>query len=79
MVDSYVQGPLHPKQETALLHFKSLVKAELKKHDQAEKRIGGQIWPARRNQAVGSEIDEDEMFCANICGAVKNPDASLDW
>ncbi|KAF2100273.1 Rieske domain-containing protein [Rhizodiscina lignyota] len=77
--NTYVQGPLHPKQEMALKHFKQLVKEELKKHDQAEKKVGGQIWPARRNQALDSEVDEDEMFCANICGAVKNPEASLDW
>lgn len=77
--NSYVQGPLHPEREEALLHFKSLVKAELKKHDMEEKKVGRQVWPARRDQTLDASIDEDEAFCKNICGAAVGPESALAW
>lgn len=66
--NTYVQGPLHPEKENGVLHFKTLVKSELKKHDALEKGVGKQIWPARRDQELESSVDEDESFCKGICG-----------
>lgn len=77
--NSYVQGPLHPGKENGVLHFKALVKSELKKHDTIEKQVGRQIWPARRSDMLERTVDEDENFCGNICGAHGEIKSNMAW
>ncbi|KAF2096169.1 ISP domain-containing protein [Rhizodiscina lignyota] len=66
--NTYVQGPLHPGKENGL-----------KKHDAVEKETGRQYWPARWNQMLEGSVDEDELFCNNICGAGGENHSGLGW
>lgn len=63
----YVHGPLHVKRESGVLYFKKLVRETLKEHMAEESEVGGEIWPARRNQQLHSAVNEEQQFCANVC------------
>ena len=63
----YVHGPLHVKRESGVLYFKQLVQETLKEHMAEEKRVGGEVWPAKRNQQLHGDVSEEEKFCADVC------------
>lgn len=64
----YVSGPLHPHNEKGVLHFKSLVKKILAEHREKEKSLGQEITPAKR-APNSTDIDEEELFCKDVCNS----------
>ena len=64
----YVFGPLHPRNEQGVLYFQQLVRDALKKHKDEESKLGREIWSAQRERQNMGNIDEDEKFCASLCG-----------
>lgn len=64
----YVHGPLHEKRESGVLHFKRLVKEQLKRHYELERREGWEVWAARRYQQLHGDVGAEEAFCKAICG-----------
>jgi len=65
--DTYVAGPLHPYMEQAVQYFESLLRPALKSHVEEERRVGSEIWPARRTLAGKQQLEEDETFCQGVC------------
>ncbi|KAI8272903.1 hypothetical protein K4K56_002236 [Colletotrichum sp. SAR 10_98] len=63
----FVNGPLHSKRESGTMAFKRLLKKDLDKHWEAEKKARAEIYPARRNTQIHPSINVEERFCGDIC------------
>lgn len=63
----FVNGPLHSSRESGTMAFKRLVKKDLEKHFEAEKKKGGEINPARRETQLHPSIALEEKFCGKVC------------
>ena len=62
----FVNGQMHPRLESASLHFQSRTRDIVKAHAKREKSAGRQIWPARQAQNDDPVSKEDEEFCAGL-------------
>lgn len=76
--DTYTAGPLHPYMERAVEYFENLLRPMLKEHVEEEKKLGRQIWPARR-QLESKQLEEDEEFCRGICEPSAGERSVLAW
>lgn len=63
----FVNGPLHSTRESGTMAFKHLLKKDLKKHFDAEKKAGAEIHPAKRNTQLHPGIAVEEKFCGDVC------------
>lgn len=64
----YMHGPLHSKRESGVLYFKKIVKEQLERHFEVEKREEREVWAARRYQQLHGAVREEEQFCRAVCG-----------
>ena len=76
--DTYTAGPLHPYMERAVEYFENLLRPMLKEHEAEEKKLGRQIWPARR-ELESKQLKEDEEFCRGICESHTTTRSVLSW
>ncbi|CAG9989408.1 unnamed protein product [Clonostachys byssicola] len=63
----FVNGPLHSKRESGTMAFKRLLKKDLEKHFEAEKKLGAEIHYSRRNTQIHPSIKLEENFCGEVC------------
>ncbi|CAH0041846.1 unnamed protein product [Clonostachys rhizophaga] len=63
----FVNGPLHSKRESGTMAFKRLLKKDLEKHFEAEKKLGAEIHYSRRNTQIHPSIKVEENFCGEVC------------
>lgn len=73
--DTYVAGPLHPYMEKAVAYFESLLRPALKNHVENEKKVGQEVWPARRGLR-NAQLEDDEGFCRSLCDGVSK---AVEW
>lgn len=60
----FVAGELHPRWERGPLYFQQQVRDVVTEHYQREKKVGGQIWPAR--QQSPPEVESDMEVCNGL-------------
>ncbi|VUC24984.1 unnamed protein product [Clonostachys rosea] len=63
----FVNGPLHSTRESGTMAFKRLLKKDLEKHFEAEKKLGAEIHLSRRNTQNHPNINVEENFCGEVC------------
>ncbi|KAG5926086.1 hypothetical protein E4U42_003674 [Claviceps africana] len=69
----FISGELHPKMEKGPLYFQKLVRDALTEHDELEKKVGHEIWPARQILSKSSVTTEKDMsFCSTVDCCKKN-------
>lgn len=79
--DTYVAGPLHPYMERAVKYFEDLLRPLLREHVEREKKLGHEIWAARRTEDNQNAVSEDEAFCKSLCNGdgLKAGANELSW
>jgi hypothetical protein len=65
----FVNGLMHPRVESAVLHQQARLREMVKEHAQKEKGAGRQIWPAAQAPNGDPASMDDEQFCASLACA----------
>ncbi|KAG6056762.1 hypothetical protein E4U17_001985 [Claviceps sp. LM77 group G4] len=69
----FLNGELHPKMERGPLYFQKLVRDALTNHYELEKRVGGEIWPARQSlPECAVAAAKDMKLCAAVDCSMNN-------
>ncbi|PIG82808.1 hypothetical protein AARAC_003109 [Aspergillus arachidicola] len=65
----FVNGQMHPRVESAVVHMQSRTREIVKEHAEQEKVAGHQIWPAAQNPSTDAVSKDDEAFCTGLACA----------
>lgn len=74
----FVNGLMHPRVESAVLHQQARLREMLKEHVEKEKAAGRQLWPAAQVSSTDQTSKEDEDFCASLACA-PNAEGVMAW
>jgi hypothetical protein len=77
----FVNGRMHPRVESGALHLQARTRELVKRHAEAEKKAGRQIWPAVLRAAEGDDAGtrDDEDFCAGLSCPAVTSHATIAW
>lgn len=74
----FVNGLMHPRVESAVLHQQARLREMVKDHAAKEKVAGRQLWPAAQVPNKDPATKDDEDFCAGLaCDPATQP--MLAW
>lgn len=74
----FVNGLMHPRVESAVLHQQARLREMVKEHAAKEKVAGHQLWPAAQVPNEDPATKDDEAFCAGLaCAPAIQP--TLAW
>lgn len=65
----FVNGLMHPRVESAVLHQQARLREMLKEHVEKEKAAGRQLWPAAQVSSTDQTSKDDEDLCASLACA----------
>lgn len=62
----FVNGEMHPRLESAALHFQAKTRDFIKAHLEKEKAAKRQLWPAQQAPNADQVSKEDEEICSGL-------------